>query len=255
MTREVPCQPLTGDGSLRLVQLGSPASHVQLRPRTKIDRTASPITLPPLQGASKQAIQELAKSVTVIFDVDDSGSMYGQFGDPSGIRYAAAQSLLRLQIQSGGGKAGVIHWGTDVPMDQVVKPIDVRREKKKLHRALRIPATLGGNDMPRSLEVAKEVLPLSRAGEVQIVFVITDGIESVTASTHRAVGDLPPGSVHLLLVDRSNYCTDELEDQWRQVAFGSFTRLERLDDTSTLAIQLGKIYAKALGLTLTPMTP
>jgi hypothetical protein len=36
-------------------------------------------------------------------DVDETGSMYGSFGDPTGIRYAAAQSLVAMQRRSGGG--------------------------------------------------------------------------------------------------------------------------------------------------------
>ena len=38
----------------------------------------------------------------VMIFIDDSGSMYGLIGDRSGIRYAAAQSLVAMQRRSGG---------------------------------------------------------------------------------------------------------------------------------------------------------
>ncbi len=88
-------------------------------------------------------------------------------------------------------------------------------------------------------------------GVIPLVFVITDGIEAVTTSVHRGVGALPPGSVHMLLVDRASGCTEEMEADWRGVAFGSFTRLDDAD-TRAMGDQLAATVAAAIGANYQP---
>jgi hypothetical protein len=218
--------------------------------------TTRPVVLPPLMGGSPSEIRALAQKVLAVFAIDDSGSMYGSFGDPTGIRYAAAQSLVALQWRSGGGLAGVVHWGTSCPEEIVTPPVDVRRKRRLLDTGLQIPETLGGNDMPAALRRVAELLARLGRNDVLLVFVITDGIESVTAETHAAVAALPKGSVHLLLVDCSNGCSEDMEQAWRTVAFGSFTRLPHFD-TTAMAMALATVYAQSFGLSLdsTPTTP
>jgi hypothetical protein len=207
------------------------------------------VVLPPLVGGSSREIHELAQKVLAVFAIDDSGSMYGSFGDPTGIRYAAAQSLVAMQRRSGGGLAGVVHWGTSAPEDMVTPLVDVRRKRRLLDQGLQIPETLGGNDMPAALRRVAEILPRLSKNDVPLVFVITDGIESVSAETHAAVSALPKGSVHMLLVDCSNGCTEEMERDWLTVAFGSFTRLPHFD-TKAMAMALATVYAESIGLSL-----
>jgi hypothetical protein len=242
------CRQLGGTTNLQLQSQGAVAARVPA-PEWVRPTEAQPIVLPPLTGGSREVIQAWAKKVIAIYVVDDSGSEYGSFGDPTGIRYAAAKSLIALQRQSGGGLAGCVHWGSDAPLHLVTRPVDVRKERRTLDRALHIPPTLGGNDMPGALRRAAEILPPLHANEIPLIFVISDGIEYVTSATHDAVAALPPGSVHVLLVDRSNGCTPDMELAWATVAFGSFTRLTTLD-TKAAASELGQVYANALGLTL-----
>lgn len=161
-----------------------------------------------------------------------------------------------MQRRSGGGLAGVVHWGTSAPEEMVTPLVDVRRGRRLLDRGLQIPETLGGNDMPAALRRVDEMLPPLGRNDVPLAFVITDGIESVTAETHAAVAALPKRSVHMLLVDCSNGCSEEMEQAWRTVAFGSFTRLPHFD-TKAMAMVLATVYAQSLGLSLdsTPTTP
>lgn len=244
------CRQLGGTTNVELKSLGTVASKVPTIARSRPTKAdAQPINLPPLTGKRKDEIARLARRTVTLYLPDDSGSMYGTFGDPTGIRYAAARSLDRLQRQSGGGLAGVVHWGTDAPMDMVTRPVDVKKCRRVIEKALVIPPSLGGNDLPAALRRAAEILP-NNGDYLPLIFVISDGIEDVTDETHEAVAGLPPSSVHLLLLDRSNWCSGEMEEAWRSVAFGSFTRLEHLDNTRTMAIELAQIYAKALGVSL-----
>ena len=210
-------------------------------------RAARPVALAPLAGAPPRVIAARVRKTTIQFLIDDSGSMYGPWSDPSGIRYAAAESLLMLMRRHGGGRAGVIHWGDSVPRPLALAPVDVRRDRKVLQRALTIPASLGGTHLPRALLAAADHIDVTPDDETALVFVVTDGIEDVTAETHAAVAALPPNAVHVLLIDRSNGCTDAMEAAWRGVAFGSFTRL-RTFDTRAMATQIADIFATGLEL-------
>jgi phosphodiesterase/alkaline phosphatase D-like protein len=57
----------------------------------------------------------------------------------------------------------------------------------------------------------------------------------------------------MLLVDRSNGCSPDMEAAWRSVAFGSFTRLTSLD-TRGMATELAQVLAAALDLHLPTAT-
>ena len=245
MSARQPCRQLIGHTNA----FGISPSAVTVKVNTVIQPAARPVVLPPLVGASPREIRELAQKVLAVFATDDSGSMYGSFGDPTGIRYAAARSLVAMQRRSGGGLAGVVHWGTSAPEEMVTPLVDVRRKRRLLDRGLQIPKTLGGNDLPAALRRVAEMLPPLDRNDIPLVFVITDGIEDVTAETHAAVAALPKGSVHMLLVDCSNGCSEEMEQAWRTVAFGSFTRLPHFD-TKAMAMALATAYAQSLGLSL-----
>jgi len=180
--------------------------------------------------------------------VDDSGSMYATWGDPDGRRYAAAQSLLGLMRRSGGGRAGVVHWGSSAPEAMLTGLTDLRRGRRALDGALTMPwMSLGGTDLPAALRRVAEHVREPSPAETLLVVPITDGIEDVRGETHLAVQALPPGCVHTVLVDRASQCDADMEAAWRSVAFGSFTRL-RSFDTRTMAEQLASVLADALAL-------
>jgi hypothetical protein len=249
MSASRPCRQLIGQTTAAIGGHRSQAFAVNVIVRRQRGRTARPVVLPPLAGGSTQEIQALAQRVLAIFAIDASGSVYGPFGDPTGIRYAAAKSLVALQRRSGGGMAGVVHWGTSAPEELVTPLVDVRRKRRLLDQGLQIPETLGGNDMPAALRRVAEILPTLRRDDIPLTFVITDGIEDVSPDTHAAVAALPRASVHLLLVDCSNGCSEEMEQAWHTVAFGSFTRLPHFD-TASMAMTLAGVYAESLGLSL-----
>ena len=198
-------------------------------------------------GASERTIRGLVDEIEVWLIVDDSGSMYGQWGDPTGIRYAAGRSLVGLLQRAGGGWVGVIHWGTHAPVELALRPAHVRKGRNDLRGALTIPPTLGGNDLPLALARARELSTGPSAGRRQLYYVLTDGIEPVTPAMHAALAALPENSVHMVLVDRSGGCDPAMEAAWRSCAFGSFTRL-RTFDTKVMAYQLADIFAGSLGL-------
>lgn len=214
---------------------------------------ARAITVPPLSGAPRGVIAQLAKRTVCAYVPDRSGSMYGAWGDPSDVCGAAAESLIELQRRSGGGRALVVPWGTDAPANLVVGPLDVRKGKKALSTALREHTSLGGTDLPRALRQVKASMPALAPDDIPLIFVLSDGIESVTAEMHSAIAALPKGSVHMCLVDRANGCTPQMEAAWRTVKFGSFTRLNHLD-VSSMTAQLVDIYATTLGLTTSTRT-
>lgn len=223
----------------------APLSLVPPPARSALGPPARPVRLEPLTGAPKRTIATRVGETEVWFVMDDSGSMYANWGDPTGIRYAAALSLLRLMREAGGGRAGVVHWGSSAPAALVVGPLSTRR-RKPLTTSLSVPAvTLGGNDLPAALHRTSAHAARDR---MLLVYVITDGIEAVTDATHNAVATLPPDSVHLLLVDRAHQCDAAMEAAWRTVAFGSFTRLGTFN-TRGMAEQLAGQLADALGLT------
>jgi hypothetical protein len=236
---------LVGAVRYRLQAPGTEHHRVAVPKQEPGTRAARPIVLPAMVGAPRHEISRLVRKVVVGFAIDDSGSMYAKWGDDDGVRYAAAQSLLGLMRRSGGGRASVLHWGS-MPGEQTPL-LDVRRGAKKLDRAMRIPLSLGGNNLPAALQAVGEQLGSPAADEVPLVFVITDGIEEVTTAMHDAVRALPAGCVHMLLVDKSCGCNAAMEAAWQTVAFGSFVRLSSFD-TSRMAFELAGIFAATLGL-------
>lgn len=239
-------RPLIGSTSTGQTATKIPSPAPRRSGRTQAARA---IDVPPLRGASPSEIAGRARNVTTAYLMDRSGSMYGAWGDPSDICGAAAESLISLQRRSGGGKALVIPWGTTAPSDLVVGPIPVDRgNQRKLSTALREHTSLGGNDLPAALRRTHEKVPRPGPDEKLITFVLTDGVESVTAEMHSAIAELPSGSVHMCLIDRMGWCTDTMLADWKTVAFASVTRLDHLDVTA-MTSQLVAVYADALDLT------
>jgi len=215
-------------------------------------RQARPIVLPSMIGAPVKEIRRRIQKVLVFFVVDDSGSLYGVWGDPGGVRYAAALSLLGLMERSAGKKAGraaVIHWGTTAPAELALVPVEVKRGRRALRQALTIPPTLGGTNLAAALDRAHAMTPELLEAEQVVYYVLSDGIEEVTAAIHAAVGALPAGSGHMVLVDRSGGCDPAMEAAWQAVAFGSFTRLKTFD-TREMSLQLAEIFASSMGLSM-----
>jgi hypothetical protein len=215
---------------------------------------ARPIRLPSLRGASTSEIARRVRKVSVWFDEDDSGSMYyPPSGDQRGVRYAVALSLIDLMRRSGGGRAGVIHWGSYAERELALTLVDVKTGRRQLERALTIPLlTLGGNNLPDALRLTAELTPTLDKDEQLLIFVIGDGIEAVTPDVHATIAGLPAESVHMLLVDTANGCDAAMEAAWRSCALGSFERLE-VFDVAQLAHQIGDVFARTLGLQMPPV--
>jgi hypothetical protein len=192
------------------------------------------------------------KDLDALFDVDDSGSMYGPGGDPFGVRRAAALSVARL-LGAGpkGSRVGVVHWGSWAP-EQLAMPLTDAHQGRAVKQGLEIPPTLGGNDFPASLSRCRELLRASSPRRIQLIFAITDGIEEVGASAAAEVDQLPEGSVHVLLVDHSHGCDAGLEARWQSLPLGSFTRLDLLD-TERMAWQIAEVLAQAVGTHMPPL--
>jgi hypothetical protein len=164
-------QQLDGTVSLGLAARGGIGQQTVIPAFTPSD-IAQSVDLPALLGAPRPVIAQKVKRIKSAIAPDDSGSMYASFGDPTGIRYAAAKSIVKWMRKQGGGRVGVVHWGTDV--GQVLAPVDVRRERRALDRTLQIPPTLGGNNLPAAIRKATDVLLPLDADDVPVVLIITD---------------------------------------------------------------------------------
>lgn len=217
-------------------------------PYAKPRRFAEPVYLPPMRGASREEQAEMLKRVVVFFLLDDSGSLYfGPGGDVTGIRYAASLSLVGLMRRAGGGRAGVVHYGSQAPIELASPSLDVKRERRQLEAALTIPVpNLGGTNVASGFSRCAELLPEDPDVEV-VVYLIGDGLEVVSPEVNRTISALPPQSVHLLLVDRSESCDAALEAGWRSLPLGSMHRLDAFD-TKAMAWQLAEIFASSIGL-------
>jgi hypothetical protein len=152
-----------------------------------------------------------------------------------------------MMNKCGSARAAVVHWGTDAPLEMAVAPVQLKRGRKTLKQALSIPPTLGGTNLAGALSRAHELTPPPAQDEQTVYYILTDGIEPVTPAIAAAIANLPAGSVHMLLVDRSGGCDPNMEAAWRGCAFGSFTRL-RTFDTEAMSHQLADIAATTLGL-------
>lgn len=211
------------------------------------------LALPP--GVGRRDLAAIWRATWVMFAVDDSGSMYGQHADDQGVRYAAARSIVDFMVRAGGGHAGVVHWGSNAPADLTLAPVNVRWRRRALETALRIPRNLGGTNMVAGFQRAKQLLPAPQRGQHQAVLVLTDGVEQTGTGPElvAAINQLPAASVHLLLIDHWHSCTPELEDAWRALPLGSFTRLP-LDDPAQLSWQVADVLVRSRGLSLPPLS-
>lgn len=239
---------LSADAGLALAAVGGAHAVIPAPAHPRPKRVAQPIVLPAMVGAPPAEQAKRVKRSAAIFVIDDSGSLYfGAGGDTSGIRYAAAQSLVGLMRRAGGGAAAVIHYGSEAPAEMVTPLLDVKRDGRSLKRALRIPVpNLGGTNVASGLARCAPLLQ-GRPTADPVVYLIGDGLESVSGSAHAALAALPPHSVHLLLVDKLGACDAALEAGWRSLPLGSVTRLD-VFETKAMAWQLADIFAAAIGL-------
>lgn len=236
-------QKLKGKGLAGTTDLPRSQPVVTIAPQRR-QATANKVFLPRPSACKGNE----SKLVDLVVLPDDSGSMYGSWGDQTGIRYATALSVVDLMQRMGGGRVGVVHWGTDAPREQVLPLTDVGKGRKALRRALQIPPSLGGNNFPAALDRAAEVLADSTPERIKLVVALTDGIEHLGPEVHSSLARLPQGSVHVLLVDRSHGCDDDLERQWRSLPL-TFARLDILD-TRQMSWQVAEFLAAAVGLTM-----
>ena len=208
---------------------------------------AMPVWLPGLAGAPVTVIRQRIASLDVIFAIDDSESVHGPDGtDPSGARNAACLSVIDLMRRSGGGRAGVVHWGDVAPPSMAVAPLSVHRGR--LGRELRLQPVLGGTQPAVALARVSELVQGTSSGRTLAVLLITDG-QDLGAGLEQTLGQLPARSVHLILVDPSGDCWGQ-EAVWRELPWGSFTRLESLTDRKRLAWESGAVIARSVGLRL-----
>jgi hypothetical protein len=215
-------------------------------------RQAQPVHLPDLAGASPETIRQRVAGLVVMFAIDGSGSVHGPGGtDPAGARNAACLSVVDLMRRHGGGRAGAVHWGQMAPADLALAPMPVRRER--LRRALSLQPMLGGTEPAAGLARVRELVPALSPGQTLAVLILTDG-QDLGAGLEHELAQLPPRSVHLLLVDPSGDCYGQ-EAAWRALPWGSFTRLENLRDHTRVAWESGAIVARSIGLRLPDLTP
>lgn len=210
-------------------------------------RPARPVRLPGLVGAPASAICQRVANLDVVFAIDDSGSVHGLDGtDPGGARNAACLSVVDLMQRHGGGRAGVVHWGDTAPVSFALAPISVYR--RRLQRALRIQPKLGGTQPTVALARVRKLIHGNSSGRTLAVLLITDG-QDLGTGLNQALRQLPARSVHIILVDPSGDCWGQ-EAAWQELPWGSFTRLESLDDHKRVAWESGAVIADSIGLRL-----
>jgi hypothetical protein len=210
-------------------------------------RAARPVRLPSLTGAPRTEIRRRVANLDVIFAIDDSGSVHGPDGtDPWGTRNAACLSIIELMGRHGGGRAGVVHWGNTAPASMALAPMPVHRGR--LRQALRLQPVLGGTQPAVALTRVRKLIQGASSGRTLAVLLLTDG-QDLGTGLEQALGQLPARSVHLILVDPSGDCWGQ-ELAWRELPWGSFTRLESLSDRKRMAWESGAVIARTIGLKL-----
>jgi hypothetical protein len=203
------------------------------------------VRLPDLAGSAPAVIRQRVANLVAMFAIDGSGSVHGQDGtDPQGARNAACLSVVDLMRRHGGGRAGVVHWGHTAPADLALAPVPVRRSR--LRRALSIQPMLGATNPAVALARVRQLVPAVSPGQTLAVLMLTDG-QDLGAGLEHELAQLPPSSVHLLLVDPSGDCYGQ-ETEWRALPWGSFTRLENFRDHQRVAWQSGAVLARSIGL-------
>jgi hypothetical protein len=206
-----------------------------------------PVRLPGLAGATPSVTRQRVANLDVIFAIDDSGSVHGPDGtDPGGARNAACLSVVDLMQRRGGGRAGVVHWGNTAPASLAVAPISVYRGR--LQRGLKIQPKLGGTQPEVALARVGKLIQGTSSGRTLVVLLLTDG-QDLGTGLDQALRQLPARSVHLILVDPSGDCWGQ-EAAWRELPWGSFIRLESLNDRKRLAWESGAVIARSVGLQL-----
>jgi hypothetical protein len=144
----------------------------------------------------------------------------------------------------GGGRAGVVHWGDSAPASMALAPVPVQR--RRLRRELSLQPVLGGTKPAVALARVRELIHWTGSRRTLAVLLLTDG-QDLGPGLGPALAQLPAGSVHLILVDPSGDCWGQ-EAAWRQLPWGSFTRLESLADRKRLAWESGAVIARSIGL-------
>lgn len=214
-------------------------------------RQDRPVRLPGLVGAPQNVIGERVANLDVIFAIDDSASVHGPDGtDPRGARNTACLSVVDLMHRHGGGRAGVIHWGDTAPASLALAPVPVHRGQ--LRRRLELQPVLGGTQPAVALARVRKLIQGTGSGRTLAVLLLTDG-QDLGTGLEQALKQLPARCVHLILVDPSGDCWGQ-EAVWRELPWGSFTRLENLWDHKLLAWESGAVLARSIGLKLAAAT-
>jgi Mg-chelatase subunit ChlD len=186
----------------------------------------------------------------VVQAIDDSGSEYGL--DPTGMRYAAALSVLKLLRRRDDATVGVVHWGSTAP-SELMLPLTPVTEHRSIEKALTIPEHgLGGTNVAAGLAAASNLLANRRRDARTVVVILTDGLEAVGPAAAQQISQLPLRCVHVVLVDPANTCSPDLEGGWRALGLGSFTRLEQIR-TELMAWQIAEVVARAAGTAMPPL--
>jgi hypothetical protein len=210
-----------------------------------------PVRLPGLAGAPPNVIRQRVANLDVIFAIDESGSVHGPDGtDPQGARSAACLSVVDLMRRHGGGRAGIVHWGNTAPASLALAPMPVYH--RRLQRGLELHPKLGGTRPEVALTRVRKLIRENSSGRTLAVLLITDG-QNLGTGLDQALRQLPARSVHLILVDPSGDCWGQ-EAAWRELPWGSFTRLESLSDHKRLARESGTVIARSIGLRLSQRT-
>jgi hypothetical protein len=216
-----------------------------------IAKTEAPVRLPGVTGATPAAIENAFRHLTVILAIDDSGSTQPPHGtDPHAVRYAASRSVIQWMRRQGGGRCGVLHWGSTAPAPLAVGPVPVNRRMRTLHRALDQRPNLGSTVPAAALRRAARMLPRPAPGDVQAVLLISDG-EAPGEGLEEPLAGLPEHAVHLMLVG-DGHGDGARHRGWEVLPFASVTRLPAFDNQA-LAWQAGSVLASALGLRMRPL--
>lgn len=244
---------LHGRAQLALPTIAGPIVLIRNSPVPDRDRLglAKRVHLSPPPGWQRGRVNR----VDLMLLVDDSGSMYGSLGDPTGVRRAAALSVVALLAEGSNprrsaARVGVVHFGSDAPLELALPLTDVR-ERRIIERALHLPDSLGGTNVAAALARVHDLYSAD-PGRLSLVVIVTDGIEAVGAEVAQELARLPVGAVHVVLVDHGGGCDADLEARWRKLAFGSFERLNVLV-VAQMAWQIALVVTRAVGLSLPPV--
>jgi hypothetical protein len=222
-------------------------AHTLPAPSKTPAKSEGPIRLPGVTGGTPAAVENAFGRLTVILALDDSGSTQPPHGtDPHSVRYAASRSVIEWMRRHGGGRCGVVHWGSTAPERLAVGPVSVNRRMRTLRRALNQRPNLGATVPAAALQRAARMLPIPAPGDVHTVLLITDG-EDPGEGLEEALAGLPERAVHLMLVGDATQHVG-----WHDLAFASTTWLPAFDNQA-LTWQAGSVLAGSLGLQLRPL--